>query len=300
MKFQKKTVTIQQLAHGETLAIQAHVFAGKKEGPTIYLQANLHGPEVFGTALLLELIAVLKKKKDIKGRVIIVPCANPTAVSQVAYNSMVGRWNPQSGANWNRIFALVGLGDSIEAKLAAALGSLSAGADYVLDIHTTGSANAEHLFTYPWMHETFAPLGTPFHLELDPAEGVGAFDESHVNAIVATWEAHHHGDIDATVLKQRLTQLLNWLESVWQQKYTTKQKQNIYSKSAHLHAPVGGYYSWVKKVGDTVKAGETYAKVYQPMTGNILSAKAKYAFTLLGIYGIAATASGEQIGWIAY
>ena len=240
MKFQKKTVTIQQLAHGETLAIQTHVFAGKKEGPTIYLQANLHGPEVFGTALLLELIEVLKKKKDIKGRVIIVPCANPTAVSQVAYNSMVGRWNPQSGANWNRIFSLAGTGDSIEAKLAAALGSLSAGADYVLDIHTTGSANAEHLFTYPWMHETFAALGTPFHLELDPDEVVGAFDESHAQATVATWEAHHHGDIDAVILKQRLSQLLNWLNSVWGQKYVAKSKPKIFSKSTHLHAPIAG------------------------------------------------------------
>lgn len=319
---------MQQLANGETISIYAHIFKGTS-GPTVYLQGNLHGPEVFGTALLLEFIHAIKKKKDIKGKLIIVPCANPMAVNQVAYNSMIGRWNSQSGNNWNRIFPTTPIKShqgeikfysdlaksknlSIESKLSVILRSLSAGADYVLDIHTTGSSNTEHLFTYPWMHDDFLALGTPIHLELNTTDVVGAFDESHVVPFVrflqrkkiskvATWEAHHHGHIDKGILEQRLSQLMNWLGNIWGGKaLQNNQPPKIFTHSKYLYAPLAGYYSWVKGVGEKVEAGETYALVYQSREGKIFVAKADITFVLISIYGIAATASGEQIGWIAY
>lgn len=319
---------MQQLANGETISIHAHIFKGTP-GPTVYLQGNLHGPEVFGVALLLELIQKIKSKKEIKGKLIIVPCANSMAVNQIAYNSMMGRWNPQSGNNWNRIFPTTPLKNhqeeikfysdlaksknlSIESKLSAILRSLSAGADYVLDIHTTGSSNAEHLFTYPWMHKDFLALGTPIHLELSPTDVVGAFDESHVVPFidsltekqipkVATWETHHHGNIGKRTLEQRLSQLMSWLENIWGGKtLQNNQPPKIFTHSTHLYAPFAGYYSWVKSVGEKVEAGETYAIVYQPGKGRIVAAKADITFVLLSTYGITATASSEQIGWIAY
>lgn len=326
MKYQTRAVTVQQAAHGGTASIHVHVFTGSMPGPTVYLQGNLHGPEVFGTALLVELVREIKKKKDIRGKLIIVPCANPMGVSQVSYNSMVGRWNSQSGANWNRIFPtsvlknrkdeklfykkLAGIKNaSIEKTLAAALRSLSTGADYIVDIHTTGSASAEHLFTYPWMHGDFAALGVPIHLSLDTEDTAGAFDESHVIPFLrslpkdeipkaATWEAHHHGHIDGALLARRLSQLLNFLDGI-HGKETRKKNPVVYLKSAHLQAPIGGYYSWIKNIGDGINNGETYALVYKP-DGTIVPAKAPRACILLGTYGVAATAQGEQIALIAY
>lgn len=311
MNHQTITIPIQQLAAGSSLSLHAHIFEGSP-GPTIYLQANLHGPEVFGTALLIELMQVLKTRSSIKGKLIIVPCANPMGVNQVAYNNLVGRWNPQSGINWNRTFLSETVSSqSIESKLALALKSLSEGADYVLDIHTTGSQCAEHLFTYPWMHKDFLALGVPTHLELDPTDVIGAFDESHIIPYlpasstdllprVATWEVAQHGLIDQGLLQTRCSQLVEWLEAVWgTNEKPSSHSPNIFTNSTHLHAPIAGYYSWVKQVGDFVRAGETYAKVYQPATGDIAEAKTEKDFCLLGIYGVAATASGEQIAWIA-
>jgi len=327
MKYIKKCIPIQELASGDMLTIQVHTFIGNKPGPIVYLQGNLHGPEIFGTALLLRLVQILGKQKSLKGKIIIVPCANPMGVNQIAYNSMIGRWNAQSGTNWNRIFPMSPLKNhteeisfyknlliennlSIESKLAATLRTLSAGANYVLDIHTTGSSSAEHLFTYPWMHRDFADLAVPIHLELSLDDVVGAFDESHVLpflktlsqekvAKVATWEAHFHGHIDNTTIAQRLTQILSWLDGLWAKKASTKPEPEIHSKSAHLCAPVAGYYAWTKKVGERVEKGDIYALVYQTKGGSI-PVKATCSFTLLGVYGVAATASGEQIGLIAY
>ncbi len=319
MQYTKKSLPIQQLPTGETLAISVHTLESSLQGPTVYLQANLHGPEVFGTALLTTLVQALKKKRDMRGKVIIVPCANPMAVGHVAYNSMVGRWNPQSGTNWNRIFLKAGSegaqcqgNTSIESKLARTLTALSAHADYVLDIHTTGAISAEHLFTYEWMREDFAALSVPFLLLLEPDGADGAFDESHVvpfmNTLpkealpkVATWEAHHHSHIDANVLKRRLAQLLTWLDSVVGsgEPHPSVDPQ-VFKKSTHLHAPHAGFYSWLKKPGNRVEMGEIYAEVYQPTTAATIKLRAPFPFTLLGIYGVAATPAHEQIAWIAY
>ena len=322
MNYKIKNLPIQKLANGSKLTVQAYIFKGNKPGPKIYLQGNLHGPEVFGTALLLELIQAIKKMKKIRGELIVVPCANPMGVNQVSYNSMIGRYNHQSGVNWNRIFPILlqntlkftaqreTVNLSIESKLAATLHSLSSGSDYVLDIHTTGISSVEHLFTYSWMHKEFSALNVPIHLTLDTKNVVGAFDESHVIPFlkslplekitkVATWEAHCNSDIDNKVLKQRLSQMLNWLAVVWNEKQTQMTKIEIYSKYSHLYAPIAGYYSWITKVGDKVKKGEIYAFVYNPLSDKIMPIKAKFSFILLGIYGIPAIANGEQIGWIA-
>jgi len=322
MNYQKKSLPIQQLANGEILTTQAYIFKGNKPGPKIYLQGNLHGPEVFGTALLLELIQVIKKMKQMRGELIIVPCANPMGVNQTSYNSMIGRYNHQSGINWNRIFPTTPSAKarsafqkennnlSIESKLAEILHSISSGSDFILDIHTTGISSAEHLFTYSWMHKEFSALNVPIHLTLDPKNVVGAFDESHVIPFlqsvpkdkiskVATWEAHHNSDIDSDILKQRLSQIINWLAGIWNEKPTPRTKIEIYSKYTHLYAPTAGYFSWIKRVGDKVKKEEVYAFVYNPISEKIIPVKAKFSFILLGIYGIPAIASGEQIGWIA-
>jgi len=327
MKYQKKSITIQQLANGEIIKIHAHIFTGSRPGPTIYLQGNLHGPEVFGTALLIELVQAMKKSKECRGKIIIVPCANPMGVNNVVYNGISGRWNEQSGMNWNRIFPISSFKDhqeevafyndlskgeqlSIESKLVAIVRSLSAGADYVLDIHTTGIFNAEHLFTYPWMSADFSALQVPVHLLLDQNMTVGAFDESHVIPFltslakekiprVATWEAHSHGYFNDLVLKQRLAQLLHWLRSIWGNESKQNNKPIAFKHYAHLTAPVAGYYCWTKKTGEKVCAGESYARVYQPHSGSFVSVRTEDDFVLLGIYGVVATASGEQIGWVA-
>lgn len=319
---------VQTLPSGEVLTVHAYTIEGGAPGPTVYLQANLHGPEICGTAILIELLAVLKKQEHFSGKVIVVPTANPIGVNATAYNSMIGRFNIQSGNNWNRIFPtgisfstheeekeyftkkLLGQNNSSETRLSSTLRSLSTGAEYVLDIHTTGVSCAEHLFTFSWMHETFAPLGAPFHIEIPENDPAGVFDESHVlpflNTLgkekapkVATWEVHHHGAIDRTTVATRLKQLQSWLEPLLGIRENNVSPSPVILKDgAHLNAPKGGYYSWHVRVGDTVKHQDVYASLYHPETGERTEVKADFPFILLGTYGVGAQAEGDQIAYV--
>ncbi len=331
MKAQHSILPVQELASGETLLVHAYTYTGSTKGPFIYLQANVHGPEICGTAILMEYMRILDAMDDMPGKITIVPCANPMAVNQVTYNSMIGRFNMQSGSNWNRIFTSSEFSSheeealyftakkelpssSTESRLAATLRSLSSGAQYVLDIHTTGSACAEHLFTHARTHADFAALGVRYHIELPDNDPVGAFDESHVIPFlkslptqdlprVATWEVHHHGDVAAKVVTQRLAQLTNWIKST-QVSFTSKDAATpastkeivVLSNALHLYAPAGGYYSWKCAIGDTVTKDAVYAHIYQPASNSIVEARATRDFVLLGTYGVGAQAQGEQIG----
>ena len=100
------TVPIQHLASGDRLAIQVYQFSGSKPGKKAYLQANLHGAEIVGNAVIHQLIEFLLTLDDsqIFGEIWLVPVCNPISTNQRNHGFSTGRFNPCDGKDWNRIF----------------------------------------------------------------------------------------------------------------------------------------------------------------------------------------------------
>ncbi len=324
-----ETYPIQQQATGETLLVHAYTFGGEVPGPTVYLQANLHGPEIFGTTILGKIIEKLETHHPIPGKVIIVPCANPIGVQEQVYNGHSGRWHAQSGTNWNRIFcteaawsdrtdavahyqSLLDQTDcSITDTLAATLRLLSNDASHVLDIHTTGSQSVPHLFTHQEGRQTFASLDAAAHIIWGKEDAMRAFDESHVVPFApspathaATWEVGAHGPVfSEDLLRARVESLWRWLLSIWQQtavEVTPAAVSVPVGDSKHLCSSAAGYITWVAKPGDTVLEGDTYATIYQPWHNQHVTLTADRSFLLLGSYGVGAIAKGEQLAWVVF
>jgi uncharacterized protein len=100
------SIPILQLASGDLLSLQLYRFQGGKPGPKVYLQANLHGAEIVGNAVihqLLEWLASLETHQ-LNGEIWIVPVCNPLATNQRSHYFSTGRFNPYDGKDWNRIF----------------------------------------------------------------------------------------------------------------------------------------------------------------------------------------------------
>lgn len=105
MKARITKIPMQQLASGDTLHLLAYQFIGKP-GPKVYIQANVHGPEIAGCAVISELVKVIEKEATINGSITLIPSAN-----LVGLNTKIGRFpvgyinlNGDSTSNWNRIF----------------------------------------------------------------------------------------------------------------------------------------------------------------------------------------------------
>lgn len=72
-----------------------------KPGPSVYLQASVHGAEVQGNATLFELVNLISTL-DLNGIIRFIPLANPWGTSQKRGTSTAGRFDPITGNNWNR------------------------------------------------------------------------------------------------------------------------------------------------------------------------------------------------------
>ncbi len=100
------TLPLQHLASGDRLSLQVYQFSGTRPGKKAYLQANLHGSEIVGNAVLHQLIEFFStlEATQLMGEIWLVPVCNPFSTNQRTHFFATGRYNPYDGKDWNRIF----------------------------------------------------------------------------------------------------------------------------------------------------------------------------------------------------
>ncbi|MCL1065987.1 M14 family metallopeptidase [Shewanella olleyana] len=233
-------VTLGELATGQALTAPVYTFKGcdadngtdKKAGShsganrgdncgnsraaaSVYIQANVHGAEVQGNAVIYQLMTLLEDY-TVLGDIHCVPLANPLGINQKSGEFTLGRFDPITGVNWNREYyehaAIVAdipkwfesnkqlsdaelfsafrqrlltscqerlnnsWGISTGHQLAVTLQSMAHEADIVLDLHT-GPKSAKHLYCPEYDIESARFFSIPFSLII-PNEFGGAMDEA--------------------------------------------------------------------------------------------------------------------------
>ena len=100
------TIDLLKLASGDVLSLQVYKFIGQQVGKKAYIQANLHGAEIVGNAVIQQLIEFLTSldRSQLQGEIWLVPVCNPLGVNQRSHFFSTGRFNSYDGKNWNRIF----------------------------------------------------------------------------------------------------------------------------------------------------------------------------------------------------
>lgn len=100
------TIELFQLASGDRFSLQIYQFSGTQTGKKVYLQANLHGAEIVGNAVINQLIEFLMTldTNQLAGEIWLVPVCNPLGTNQRNHCFSTGRFNSYDGRNWNRIF----------------------------------------------------------------------------------------------------------------------------------------------------------------------------------------------------
>ncbi|MGB0494898.1 MAG: succinylglutamate desuccinylase/aspartoacylase family protein [Kangiellaceae bacterium] len=75
----------------------------KTKSPSVYIQANMHGAEVQGNAVIFQLLELLKYI-EINADITLVPYANPVGCNHKNGEYTLGRFDPITGVNWNRMY----------------------------------------------------------------------------------------------------------------------------------------------------------------------------------------------------
>ncbi len=212
-QFSKEVMHVGEMASGAALTVPVYRLKGNSDAPSVYIQANMHGAEVQGNAVIYQLLELLRNT-ELLGDITLVPYANPVGANHKNGEYTLGRFDPITGVNWNRMYHFdesiikpfvqecIGkddktiesnfkqlMIDSIAQKLDHNIFGLTTGqriayqlqqlahqADLVLDLHT-GPISSKHLYCPEYARESAQYFDIP-HTLLIPNEFDGALDEA--------------------------------------------------------------------------------------------------------------------------
>jgi|GEM_PF-3495889 len=90
---------------GEQLGITVIEFGNPNSERKAYIQGSLHGSELMGSVVILELAErLISLESSINGFIRLVPACNPVGIGTKVFNAQVGRVNLTDFEDWNRIF----------------------------------------------------------------------------------------------------------------------------------------------------------------------------------------------------
>ena len=91
--------------NGSTLNIDVYQVQGSHaDAPHVYIQTSVHGAETQGYAVILLLLEAFAKNSPL-GTITLVPYANPFGMNLKMGEVTFGRFDPNTGDNWNRFYA---------------------------------------------------------------------------------------------------------------------------------------------------------------------------------------------------
>jgi predicted deacylase len=99
----KEVMHVGEMASGAKLTVPVYRIKGNGQGPNVYIQANMHGAEVQGNAVIFQLLEQLKHI-ELNGSITLVPYANPVGCNHKNGEYTLGRFDPITGENWNRMY----------------------------------------------------------------------------------------------------------------------------------------------------------------------------------------------------
>jgi predicted deacylase len=296
----KIELSVAKLYTDADVSLPIKVFRGKKDGPTIFISAAVHGDELNGIEIIRRLINQ-KSFEIIRGTVIAVPMVNVYGVVNQS------RYMPDR-RDLNRSFPGSPKG-SLAARVAHIfLTEIVSHCDYGIDLHT----GAIHRSNLPQIRadlsdektkELALAFGVPVVLNSNLVDG--SLRESAVanKTKVLLYEAGEALRFDELSIRAGIKGITNVLKNLGMIRKTAKKKVTVpyvANSSGWLRANASGFVSQQIRLGDQVIKGDSLAVIGSPYGDVIDTVKATRSGILIGMQNIPLVQEGEAMFHIAY
>ena len=196
-------IDVCKLLNGYELSLPLHEFSCAKPGSTLGLSATMHGDEDLPIEILRQFSLELENL-DFKGKVLILPVANPTALGAFT------RSTPTDGSNLNRVFPGSDKGTLSEKITDAIVKKYIPQVDYFLDFHSGGAVpTVEYTLIYPNSEELGKMIGQKYLYGGTGYPGSMAYYLAQKNKPVVIGEFGGGGQNNKYYIKQGLTGIKN-------------------------------------------------------------------------------------------
>ena len=242
--------------------INVFVFRGEEPGPVMLVLGGVHGDEINGIEIVRRSIESGVFKQITKGTVIAIPLLN-------VYGFINFSRDVHDGKDVNRSFPGNSKG-SLASRVAYAITSeVLPLVDFGIDFHTGGKGR----FNYPQVRFTRGSdesfelakiFGAPYILEKPVINKSLRKVSGRMSIPVIVYEAGESQRLDGEGINIGFDGILNIMranEMIDPVKSDALKKQVLIHKSAWIRASASGIFTWIKKSGDYVEAGEPLGSI---------------------------------------
>jgi len=283
-----------------TMGIPVFVKRGKKDGPTIFLSAAIHGDELNGIEIINRIINS-KTIKNLKGTLIAVPMVNVYGVLNQS------RYMPDR-RDLNRSFPGSSRG-SLAARLAYQfLQEIVSISDYGIDFHT----GAIHRSNLPQIRANLDDQETldlakafsiPVLLNANLRDGSLRQSAADLGTKILLYEAGEALRFDELAIRAGVKGTINVMKHLGMltSRRSLKAIEPIIArKSGWVRACESGLVVHHKQLGDQVEKGDLLATINNPYGHRLDEVKSQYAGIIIGKQNIPLVQEGEAMYHIAY
>lgn len=316
MKCQTNIIPIQQLPSGDWLTIRTYKFKGEGS-KRVYIQANIHGPEVTGVIVAKQLIDWLGNHTLGVKEVVVIPSCNPMGLNAQIMGQQLGYINLLSGTNWNRIYPNItckrdlhlGLRRSLklEDRLGFKLMELSWDADIVIDLHTAWGKAPHYIYCYKEHLKEAKSFKVENIFILDESVFEGVFDEAH-NGIerkhkqIFTLELGSDCSLENGDIKAGVGHVLSFFQD---QKLISDVSEEVFKGGfdicqvkdyQYIYSPVGGFLVWKILPGEYFEKDQEIAHILSLNDLKTIPIKIGFAGKIIIQFNAKAVHQGQAIG----
>jgi predicted deacylase len=282
------------------VSMPVHVIRGRKEGPTIFISAAVHGDEINGIEIIRRLIQ-LKSLKITHGTLILVPMVNVYGVLNQS------RYMPDR-RDLNRVFPGSKKG-SLAGRLADTfLNEIVKQCDYGVDLHT----GAIHRSNLPQIR---ANLDDEETRKMAESFGVAVLLNSNllggslrhaavqVNTKILLYEAGEALRFDELCIQSGLKGVINVLSYLGMTRRPIRKRVAepfIAYSSSWLRAGTSGIVHNLKKLGEKVTEGDIVAEIGNSFGEVSDKVRVKHDGIIIGKQNIPLVQEGDAMFHIAY
>ena len=313
---ERARVRVGDLSDGTPITLPVAMVRGAADGPTLYIQAGLHGDELTGIQIAREALPTLDPKR-ISGTVVVVPLANvPAHLTRTRGYLHEERWL----IDINRIFPGNPHGLLTERIAAVLFNEFVRNADMTIDLHSAldGCDIAPFVYIDPDDDEggTLAlrekvgrAFGTPYVYYKPRGEKLGTSDMTR--SMRAQAELAKKPDFSAEMGESRRVSwqhvplgvrgIHNSLKAMGMEEGAPEvpASQRRFSKITLAHAEKGGGLRMKKHIGNEVRKGDTLAEILDVFGGTIEEVKSPADGFVLREMLLGSLSTGAEVAWIA-
>lgn len=293
---------VEPLPDGSLLELPVAIAEGTKPGPTAFVSGGMHGNELNGIELAHRFWRRFEREgwvKKMKGTVIFLPLLNP-------YGFLHHRRGiPLDRRDLNRSFGVAQPERSASTRIAQKiLEGVVKSCDFGIDLHDSGRRNV--LLPHTRVHRNDAAgtqtLGSLFGTDIvmirDGAPGMLASTAQRQYGIpVVTVEIGGAMILWDDFLNRGLQGIRNVFihQGMMSGKILLPPRQFFLEERSGYVAPISGIARGFWHLGDSVKAGDVLAEVYDPVTGRTEAILSEYCGVVFSRRMQARVDSGDEV-----